>query len=45
MFVSLYLTKCQYCQVVDLIPISLQPDCVNLQYFKLKLFDLTEFIV
>ena len=28
-----------------LIPISSQPDTVNLLYFKLKLFDLTEFIV
>ena len=28
-----------------LIPISLQPDVVNLWYFKLRLFDLTEFIV
>ena len=25
------------------IPISLQPDGVNLKYFKLKLFDLTKF--
>ena len=28
-----------------LIPISLQPDGVGLYYFKLTLFDLTEFIV
>ena len=28
-----------------LIPISFQPDDVNFRYFKLKLFDLTAFIV
>ena len=28
-----------------LIPISLHPDGLNLGYFKLRLFDLTEFIV
>ena len=27
------------------IPISLQPDCVNCSYFKLRLFDITEIIV
>ena len=28
-----------------LIPISLQPDGLNLRYFKFKIFDLTEFII
>ena len=30
---------------ISLIPVSLQPECVNLWYFKLKLYDLTKFIV
>ena len=32
-------------QLKLLIPISLQPDGVDLFYFKIRLFDLTKFIV